>query len=163
MAQHVIIFSPHSSFDGVDHLINIFLNRLLCRIAAFHFRIHFAPSPFSPSRLRWSPRCGYPVPSYPFSWKPTRHRKASLPARKRGPTGIWTADPWSGNLLCWPLDHATPPSIKGLAFILNWKRLASINSLWVLPMKTLYYTMAPSCTKPLQPTIDIGVMGAFGG
>ena len=25
-----------------------------------------------------------------------------------GITGIWTANPWSGNLLCWPLDHATP-------------------------------------------------------
>ena len=22
--------------------------------------------------------------------------------------GIWTADPWSDKLLCWPLDHATP-------------------------------------------------------
>ena len=27
--------------------------------------------------------------------------------RKRK-TGIWSADPWSGKLLCWPLDHATP-------------------------------------------------------
>ena len=35
MAQHVIIFSPHSSFDGVDHLINIFSNCLLRRIASF--------------------------------------------------------------------------------------------------------------------------------
>ena len=29
-----------------------------------------------------------------YSWKPTM--------------GVRTADPWSGNFLCWPLDHATP-------------------------------------------------------
>ena len=25
-----------------------------------------------------------------------------------GTAGVWTLDPWSGNLICWPLDHATP-------------------------------------------------------
>ena len=26
-------------------------------------------------------------------------------------TGKWDLDPWSGKLLCWPLDHATPPML----------------------------------------------------
>ena len=31
-----------------------------------------------------------------------------LELKKRERAEIWTAGPWSGNLLCWPLDHATP-------------------------------------------------------
>ena len=40
MAQHFIIFSPHSSFDGVDHLINIFFRTVsfvVLHLSTFEF------------------------------------------------------------------------------------------------------------------------------
>ena len=36
-----------------------------------------------------------------------------------GIAGIWTAYPWSGNLLRWPFDHATPPSSLKFAKVLR--------------------------------------------
>ena len=53
---------------------------------------------------------GAPASRHPVLFRlflrPTKRRHPSY--EKRGRTGIWTANLWSGNLLCWPVDHATP-------------------------------------------------------
>ena len=41
-----------------------------------------------------------------FSWK-----------RNDWHARIWTADPWSGNLLFWPFDHATPLNVELIVII----------------------------------------------
>ena len=34
--------------------------------------------------------------------------------KRKRTTGIRSLDSWSGNLLCWPLDHATPPNFSDI-------------------------------------------------
>ena len=36
----------------------------------------------------------------------------TLERKRSRKTGIWSLDPWNGNLLCWPLDHTAPLSRK---------------------------------------------------
>ena len=95
------IFTPCRSLFGVNHLIVFEMNRIISRIHSwFACRFFFFLSPLLRSSYFSFSSCRLHLhKSYVFS---TRKRK-----RK---TGVRTLDPWSGNLLCWRLDHATPLS-----------------------------------------------------
>ena len=44
-------------------------------------------------------------------------------AKKFGRAEIRTADPWSGNLRCWPLDHATPLGVNLWQSQIHWHQM----------------------------------------
>ena len=45
-----------------------------------------------------------------------QHSSRFIFRKRSGDEGIWTLDPWSGNLLRWPLDHTTPPYLIFVTF-----------------------------------------------
>ena len=46
----------------------------------------------------------------------SQHSSRFIFRKRSGDEGIWTLDPWSGNLLRWPLDHTTPPYLIFVTF-----------------------------------------------
>ena len=99
----ILIFSPHSPLDGVDHLIRLFRiassepsSFVVCfvpRSNSLRSSSIFAVSPSGPRRRG--------IPSY-FSSSSWDQRDAGIPSTKKrsGTAGIRTADPWSSKLLC---------------------------------------------------------------
>ena len=108
-------FSPHSSSDGVDHLIDFFFNR------SFFFMLcsTFEPLSLFFSRLAVSSFLRPPVQHPDLSvFHGSQRNTIGIPSAKwkRGTTGIRTADPWHRETyfcFTWrisPPDHGAPPT-----------------------------------------------------
>ena len=102
-----------SFIDGVHHLITFEANLLLLsrslswnkclrlRLLVFHFHA---------SRITSFTLLDYVLHA-------SQHSSRFIFRKRSGDEGIWTLDPWSGNLQRWPLDHATPPNWSCFSFL----------------------------------------------
>ena len=108
----------HSSLDGVDHLIRFFcLNhlpsfRILHSTFACWFFIFYLACPIAAPAFSRSTFVSRINLSCFWSIVETK-RKIRRRAENR------SLDPWSDKLLCWPLDHATPPSLSQVTTYMN--------------------------------------------
>ena len=109
--QHVTFFTPCCSFARRWPF-----NHPLLRNEPNHFlypiHVHLPPflvaAPVFFGLMRTSRSCSNFPLTRVMVFTSRRFARKMMVAKKFGRAEIWTANSWSGNLLCWPLDHTTP-------------------------------------------------------
>ena len=105
----LLFFSPCRSIFGVNHLIVFETNRIIVSLIPFHFPLPVNQSCFAAPTYIQAPRL---AAAFRFIVESCSGCQRSIvavtTAEKDGKAEIQTLDPWSGKLLCWLLDHATP-------------------------------------------------------
>ena len=111
LSMSILLSNQRSPFNRLRNEPKAFLVTIP---EAHACRSFFSDSPLPP----FFSQDGPPVPFFLTCISSLEFARGTFLKNKRiRTTGIWSLDPWNGNVLCWPLDHAAPPKSKNF----DWK------------------------------------------